>query len=530
MILTFTSWPTGRSFILAASLLAVFTRRAHGQELPSITAAAGACDRLKALNLPGVRWTEVADVRDSAQRGDNVRGAHCRVSGVAGKDIAFVVMLPNEWNQRLLMGGNGGYAGTINRNILTYASSGYLTVSTNTGHEATPGGGARWALNDLERQVDFGYAGIHRAVEVARALGAAFYGSAPKYSYFTGCSNGGRQALMEVQRFPEDFDGVIAGAPAAQSSRIQASFLKNLKAVFPDSSWFDKPFVTQASLDYLSAGVLSACDALDGVKDGILDDPRDCRFQLSSLKSCVNQVAASDCLTSAQRSAIEKIYGPTKDEQNRVVYPGQPLGGENLAGGWARAMTGRDSTSMRLLQLPTQQSVIVVEGAKYMMFSDSTWNYSRYTGSYLRDAMRVGALMDADNTDIAHFTDRGGKLLLWHGWSDPMINPLGTIEYYEEVQKRDSRAREHVRLFLAPGVLHCGGGPGMLPGEAEFLRVMREWVEKTQVPDHVIAARRDSAQKVVRSRPVCAYPRRAVYSGSGSTDDAANFVCKDVPR
>ena len=515
--------------VLPFALLALASAPVKAQDLKTITAPPGACERLRTIRLPDVRVNDVADVRDSVQRDDNVRIPHCRVSGTAGKGIAFVVMLPNDWNQRLIMGGNGGYAGTINRTVLANSSNGYLTVSTNTGHDASPGGGARWALNDPERQADFGYAAVHRAVDIAKQLGTAFYGSAPRFSYFTSCSNGGRQALMEVQRYPDDFDGVIAGAPAAQSSRIQTSFLKNLKAAFPDSTYFDHPLITQANLDLLSAKVLERCDMLDGVKDGIIDDPRDCTFPLSSIKACANDAPSPDCLTNAQRAAIAQIYAPTMDERGRQVYYGQPFGGENLAGGWARAITGRDSTTMRLLHLPTTQSVIVVEGAKYMLFNDSTWDYSRYTGSFLGDIKRLAPVMDADNPDIARFVGKGGKLLLWHGWADPTLNPLGTIEYFTEVLKRQPAARDNVRLFMAPGVLHCGGGSGLWPGDAEFLRVVQEWVEQAHAPERVIAARRDSSQKVVRSRPLCAYPKRAVYSGSGSTDDAANFSCKEKP-
>jgi hypothetical protein len=290
---------------------------------------------------------------------------------VIAKGEAFEVMLPNQWNQRLLMGGNGGFAGTINRAILGNATGGYLTVSTNTGHEAQPGGGAKWALDDLERQLDFGYAAVHRTVEVAKVLSKAFYGTEPHFSYFTGCSNGGRQGLMEIQRYPDDFDGVIAGAPAAHFSTTSASFFKNIQAVFPDQSYFDKPIVTQANLDLLSASVLEACDMLDGVKDGVLDDPRECKFKLSSLKACPDDRAGADCLTHAQRTGIAAIYSPTLDDQKRVVYPGQPFGGESFPAGWPAWITGRDSNLMRQLHVPSAQAMFMTEGGKYLVYGDS---------------------------------------------------------------------------------------------------------------------------------------------------------------
>ena len=489
--------------------------------------ASGGCTGLRNLRLADVRLTEVADVPDSLEHGDNVRAPHCRVSGIIGRSTAFTAMLPKQWNKRMLMGGNGGYAGTINRSILANATAGYLTVSTNTGHERSPGGGARWALNDPERQVDFGYLAVHRTAETAKSLASAFYGAAPSYSYFSGCSNGGRQALMEAERFPDDFDGIVSGAPAAHMSRTGASFLKNTQAAFPDPSYFDHPIVTQASLDLVSAKVLEACDALDGVKDGILDDPRDCKFRLESLRKCPGDNAAADCLTRAQRRAIASIYAPARDDRGRAIYPGQPFGGENLAGGWLNWITGRDTALMRQLHVPGAQAMFVTEGAKYFMFSDSTWDYSRYKGSLIKDSRRWVAMLDADNPDISRFAKRKGKLILWHGWSDPALNPLATIEYYKQVLARDPRASEYVRLFMEPGVLHCGGGPG--PSDVRWVKVVSDWVENGRAPEQVLATQADSTGKLIRSRPLCGFPKRAVYTGKGSTDDASSFVCR-APR
>jgi hypothetical protein len=498
---------------------------APGQEPPSLSAPASACANLKGLRLPDVRFSEIVDAPDSLDHGDNVRAPHCRVSGTIGKATAFTVMLPNRWNQRLLMGGNGGYAGTINRGILANATQGYVTVSTNTGHVATAGGGARWALNDVEAQLDWGYVAVHRTVEVAKVLAKAFYGSEPRYSYFNGCSNGGRQGLMEVQRYPEDFDGVISGAPAAHFSEIGASFLKNIQAAFPTRAHFNAPIVTSANLALLGAKVLEMCDTLDGVKDGVLDDPRDCKFGLSALRACSGNKPGADCLTTSQRTALARIYSPARDDRGNVIYPGQPFGGENLAGGWSDWIVGRDSALMHELGVPSAQAMFVVEGARYITFGDSTWDYSTYRGSLYKEFRRSEHMFDADNPDIARFGARKGKLILWHGWADPALNALATIDYYEKVLATDPQARDYVRLFLAPGVLHCGGGNG--PGSVPWLATMVAWVERDQAPERVTATKRDSAQKVVRTRPLCSYPKRAVYTGQGSTDDANNFVCRE---
>jgi hypothetical protein len=510
---------------VALTLFVAVAASAPAQEPPSLSAPASACADLKGLRLPDVRFTEIVDAPDSLNHGDNVRAPHCRVSGIIGKAIAFTAMLPNRWNQRLLMGGNGGYAGSINRGVLSNATSGYLTVSTNTGHEESPGGGARWAYNDVEAQLDWGYVAVHRTVEVAKVLAKAFYGSEPRYSYFNGCSNGGRQGLMEAQRYPEDFDGVISGAPAAHFTEIGASFLKNTRAAFPTRAHFDKPVVTQANLDLVAAKVLEACDALDGIKDGVLDDPRDCKFKLASLRACPGDKPNAECLTTAQRAAITRIYAPATDDRGQVIYPGQPVGGENLDGGWGDWIVGRDSALMRELGVPAAQAMFVTEGARYITFGDTTWDHSTYRGSLYKDSRRFEHMFDADNPDLRRFGARKGKLILWHGWADPALNALATIDYYEKVLATDPQAREYVRLFLEPGVLHCAGGNG--PGSVPWLATMVAWVERGQAPERVTATKRDSAQKVVRTRPLCSYPKRAAYNGQGSTDDANNFVCRD---
>jgi len=206
-----------------------------------------------------------------------------------------------------------------------------------------------------------------------------------------------------------------------------------------------------------------------------------------------------------------------------VIYPGQPFGGENLSGGWPIWITGRDTAFMRQLHVPSAQAMFVTEGAKYFLFSDSTWDYSRYKGSLIKDSKRWVAMLDADNPDLSGFSKRKGKLILWHGWSDPALNPLSTINYYQQVLARDARAREYVRLFMEPGVLHCGSGPG--PSDVSWIKFVSDWVEHGQAPEQVVA-KADSAGKTIRTRPLCAFPKRAAYTGKGSTDDASSFVCR----
>ena len=518
---------SNRTFIaLTLSAILSGARTLGAQELVPVTAPSGACAALKTLRLPDVRLTEVVDAPDSFDHGDPTRTPHCRVTGVISKEILFVATLPNTWNQRLLMAGNGGFAGSVNVGVARNATNGYLTVSTNTGHaDPADGTGAKWALDNPERQINYAFLGVHRTAEVAKVLAKAFYGSEPRYSYFNGCSNGGRQALMEVQRYPEDFDGVIAGAPAIPFTSIFASFARNLRAAYPTPAYFTNPVVTKANLDLLAAHVLEACDGIDGVKDGVLGDPRDCKFKLASLPSCPSEMAAASCVTGAQRHAIEVIYSPLTDAQGKVIYPGQPLGGENLDGGWASWIVGSDSTSMHDLRYPSAQPFFAIEGSRYILFNDSTWDYTRYRGDLYKEARRIAAMYDADDPDISKFGARKAKLILWHGWADPALNPLETVKYYEQVLAKSANARNYVRLFMEPGVLHCAGGNG--PSNAPWLPTIVDWVEKGAAPEQVVATKQPSRGKVAVSRPLCAYPKRAVYKGSGSTDEASNFVCRE---
>ncbi|HEY3113280.1 MAG TPA: tannase/feruloyl esterase family alpha/beta hydrolase [Gemmatimonadaceae bacterium] len=498
------------------------------QQLPHITAASNACANLRSVALDEVRLTEVVDVRDSVGDKYNVRAPHCRVSGVIGKSIGFTAILPNNWNQRLLMGGNGGFAGSINGGMLASAKSGYLTISTNTGHEAS-GVAARWALNDLDRQREYGYLGVHRTAVVGKALAKAFYGSEPRYSYFEGCSNGGRQGLMEAQRYPEDFDGIISGAPAAHWTRIVASFLKNTQAAFPDTSYFRHPIVTKENLALVGAKILEKCDRLDGIADGIIDDPRDCHFDLGSMKACPQDRAGPDCLTSAQRRVIARIYAPVTDRDGKVVYPGQPVGGENDTEGWSSWITGPNVWSQENLHVPSVQVIFATEAGKYFIFNDSTWDYSRYRGSLMDDAKSWGEIVNADNPDLSRFAARNGRLIIWHGWVDPAVNPLATIDYYDKVRARDPKASAYARLFMEPSVEHCGGGPS--PSGVPWLDVITRWVENGVAPSRLTATKTDSTGKLMMSRPLCAYPERAVYSGKGDPKDAASFVCRSrVPK
>lgn len=486
-------------------------------------AAPRQCGEMLQLQLPEVRITSAVALADSALAGGPVKVPHCKVAGVIGEEIRFELLLPQEWNHRFFMGGGGGYVGQVVNAAIGTVNQGYASVGTDTGHEGN-GIQAGWALDHLERQLNFGYLAIHRTAEVAKALIRAYYGAGPEYSYFTGCSRGGGQALMEAQRFPGDFDGIVSGAPAFDWTGFMAEMVQNVQQAFPDPGHLNPPLVTQDNLKLLEARVLAACDTLDGVADGVMEDPRDCGFDLASIPACKDDQAGPDCFTAAQRRAIAGVYAPAAN-QDGVIYPGQPFGGENDPLGWFPWITGLAPGLFEPLGIPSLQWGFGTEFCKYFVFADSTWDYTRYDFStWKQDSRLASTFLDADDPDLSPFKKRQGKLILWHGWSDPALSALGSIAYYERVAAGDPGVRDYFRMFLLPGVLHCGGGPG--PDQVDWHALLVDWVEKGITPERVVAARHGGEGQLLRTRPLCPYPQRAVYTGQGSTDVAENFDCR----
>lgn len=488
-----------------------------------LASASTACESHTSLRLPDVRITEAASVAPRPEARTGPRGAHCRVSGIIGREIRFVVLLPVEWNRRFLMGGGGGFVGSV-AVPTEELDAGYATAGTDTGHQGSPIA-AGWALGNLERQVNYGHAAVHRTAEVAKAVIRAHYGSEAERSYFTGCSNGGRQGLMEAQRYPEDFDGIVSGAPAYDFTNIAAAFLRNIKAAFPNASQLS-PLVTPEVLKLVEAKVLAACDARDGVTDGVMEDPRTCRFDLSTIAACSGGETGGACLTTAQAEVLRAIYSATEDAAGKI-YPGQPLGGEGQNGGWMDWITGGGAfpRAMGGSGAPSAQWAFGTEFFKYFVFQDSTWDYTKYDlATVRRDARVARTVLNADNPDLTAYTRRGGKLIIWHGWSDPALNALSTIDYFERLGTKTQAAGEHTRLFLLPGVLHCAGGPG--PDRVDWVTAISAWVERGEAPSRLKAAKMGADGKPTRTRPICAYPARAVYQGKGNTDDEASFACQ----
>jgi Tannase and feruloyl esterase len=502
--------------ILAGVAIACVVVFSSPAEPPVFAAAEQAdCASLTKLELPDVKVTEAVTV--PAPASGTVRVAHCRVNGVIGKEIHFTLLLPDTWNHKFMMGGGGGFVQGIDNQAIASASAGYATVGTDTGHQGTTVD-ASWALNNPERQLNFGYLAVHRVTEVSKAILRAHYGSNETRSYFNGCSNGGRQGLMEAQRYPDDYDGIISGAPAADFTGLGAQFIKDQQTVFPDSTNRTTSVLPNDLLKSVEAQILEKCDAIDGVKDGLMEDPRACKADVSTLMG----------LTEGQKAALKRIYGETRTKDG-VIYPAQPFGSEGDNAGWPLWIAGANpllmmSQTETSRKTPNLRFGFGTELFKNFIFSNSEWDYSRYDfADFRKTTAKVAAILNATDPNLDKFKSSGGKLVIWHGWSDPALSALGTVKYYEQVVARDKKATDFVRMFMLPGVLHCFGGPG--PDQADWAAVIDGWVEKGQAPARVVATKR-TAGVVARTRPLCAYPKHAVYSGTGSIDDDANFVCK----
>ena len=459
--------------------------------------------------------------------------AFCKVAGSikpsADSDIQFEVWLPaSGWNGRFATAGNGGFAGSMNLRAMARAVAlGYATAGTDTGHRGAATD-ASWALGHPEKVVDFGYRAIHEMTVTAKTIAAAFYGRPVSHAYFNGCSNGGRQALMEAQRFPEDYDGIIAGAPANDFTHLLAQAVFNRQATESDPA----AYIPASKVPAIETATLAQCDAKDGVEDGVVDDPTACVFRPAIL---LCKGAESDaCLTAPQVAAIEKLYAGPRGAV--PVHPGLVAGGATGPGSWPLWVTGPEPG----------KSLIGTFGTQFfqnMVFEDPKWDFRRFQVE--RDTKVVDAklarTLNATDPDLSALRKRGGKLVIWHGWSDPAISPLNAIRYYQSVQAKMG-AREtdaFARLYMLPGVQHCDGGPGpagfndanasQRDAEHDVSVAVERWVEEGVAPGQIVAAKfktpGEPASGIARTRPLCPYPQVARYKGKGSTDEAGSFSC-----
>ncbi len=484
-------------------------------------AAAASCESLLSLKLANTTMTmarsvaaggftsPVVDQADAGRRFDGLP-AFCRIAATlkpsSDSDIKIEVWLPvSGWNGKLQAVGNGGWAGSISYAAMGRAlAQGYATSSTDTGHTGSSG---IFALGHPEKLIDFAYRAPHEMTVTAKAVIDAFYGNAPKLSYWNGCSTGGRQALMQAQRFPNDYDGIIAGAAANPKTHLDAWRVWMTQAMFKDQA----SVIPASKFPMIHEAVVNACDKIDGVKDGLIDDPTRCTFDPKVLHCKGGD--GSSCLTAAQVATANVIMNPVKDRNTGAeIFPGYAPGSEL---GWGRLLGGPDPYSNAL------------ETFRYVVFGDQKWDWRTF--QLERDlAIANNASRDtlgSIGTDLSAFAKHGGKLLMYHGWSDPSIAPGASINYYESALRatRSTQKTEGwVRLFMAPGMGHCGGGEG--PDTFDMVSALEQWVEGGKAPERVVASK-STAGRVTRTRPLCPYPQVARYKGTGSIDAAENFVC-----
>lgn len=492
--------------------------------LPSIGYAAS-CESLASLSLPDTTITTAETVPAGAfkmpasynppalmaglEASFQNLPAFCRVTATlnptADSDIKVEVWLPiSGWNGKYQAVGNGGWAGIISYPALADAlRAGYAASSTDTGHVGASG---KFALGHHEKLVDFAYRSEHEMTVKSKALITAFYGKPPRYNYWNGCSTGGKQGLTEAQRFPDDYDGIIAGAAANYMIHLHAWSIRFAQVVHktPES------YIPPAKYKVIHAAVLAACDTLDGVKDGLLENPRLCHFDPKTIEC--KDGDGPDCLTAAQVEAARQIYSPAINPRTKQeIFPGAERGSEMLWG----VLGGPEPVS------------IAAETFQYAIFKDPNWDYRalNFDSDIAFADKEDGGLNNAINPNLKPFFSHGGKLLMYHGWDDALIAPGNSVNYYQSVVKfmgGTAKTASSARLFTVPGMDHCRGGDG--PNEFDPMSAIVPWVEQGKAPGEIIAAH-SAKGKVDRTRPLCPYPQLAKYKGSGSIDEAANFAC-----
>jgi hypothetical protein len=455
--------------------------------------------------------------------------AHCRVTGLLTPEIAFEVSLPAKWNGRFYMIGNGGHAGEAMDDAGRAAQRnqalqlGFAFAQTNTGHDAKKEPGGSFVLSNPQKAIDYAWRAVHLTAITTKAITKEYYSRPVSRAYWNSCSNGGRQGLIEAQRFPEDFDGIVVASPWVDQTGFTIGAMWNQKAL-------SEAPVTPAKLAMVADKVMAKCDAIDGVKDGLIDDPRKCNFDPArDVPTCSAGTDGADCLTAPQAGAIAKVYsGPMSN--GKPFFPGFMPGSEAVM----PALFGGGGTGSGWLNVivSTQPNAIpadfnLAEGTmRYLVFNPPKADYDYRTFDFDHDIHLLdqwSKLADAKNPDLSKFRKRGGKLLMTYGWADSILQPMMGVHYYEDaVAKNGPETGEFFRLFMVPGMAHCGGGIGT--DRHDSMSSMVDWVEKGKAPTEMMGNRVVNNQ-VVRTRPLCPYPQVARYSGKGSIDEAANFSC-----
>src|SRR5579863_901628 len=513
----------------------------------AIPAFGATCESLAALKLPDTTITSAQTIAAAAfvpQGAPNPAAAarffstvpaFCRVTAevkpTPDSDIKIEVWMPVAgWNGKYSGNGNGGFAGMMNYQGLGEAvSNGFASAGTDTGHS---GGAtdASWAIGHPEKVIDFGYRGVHEMTVKAKAIIHAYYGDGPTHSYFASCSNGGRQALMEAQRFPDDYDGIIAGAPANYWTHLLAAGIWDMQALLVDPA----AYIPASKVPAIGAAALAACDAKDGVGDGIINDPRECGFDPAVL--LCDGAESNSCLTVAQVAGFKKVQAGPRNSKGEQIFPGYVPGGEQGGNGWPTWITG--SAPGKSLQFAFSNGFFA-----NVVYGNPLWDYKKFNFDKDLNSVddREGPILNAIDPNLKAFKARGGKLIVYHGWSDSAIEPVNAINYYNSVVAAmgGQNVNAFLRLYMASGMQHCGGGPGPSsfgqggpgPGDAQhnIYTAIEQWVEKGVAPDRIVATKyvndQDPTQGVKMTRPLCPYPQAAKYKGTGDTNDEANFIC-----
>ncbi|HXJ16712.1 MAG TPA: tannase/feruloyl esterase family alpha/beta hydrolase, partial [Candidatus Polarisedimenticolia bacterium] len=517
--------------------------------LPVTTSGQTSCEGLAKLTLTRATITSAASVAAGSYKPPAAPGlaaptkelpAFCRVAGIAkptsDSEIHFEVWLPaSGWNGKFEQVGNGGFAGMIPLSAMAEPLlHGYAAAATDDGHVSGPD--QTWAIGHPERVADFGYRAVHETSVQAKAILRAFYGKDARRNYFVGCSEGGREGLTEAQRYPKDFEGIVAGAPAIHWDALQ------LRGAWDALALLETPasYIPPVKLPVLQNAAIAACDAMDGAKDGFIENPELCRFHPAVVECKGGD--PSNCLTAAQVQAAEKIYGPMKNSRTgAVIGPGFSPGVEAFPANWPVWITGRSAPQLGIGKL------FAVFFFRDLVFEDPKWDVQSL--NLERDIeqadRKFGALLNSDNPNLRAFKASGGKLIQYHGWGDAAIPPQGSVDYFRSVQKAMGNTKSFYRLFMVPTMSHCAGGPGATifgnaggleppqqDADHDVVLALDRWVEKGVAPDRIIATGfvdNSPAKGVAMTHPLCPYPQVARYKGTGDTKDAANFAC-EAPR
>jgi Tannase and feruloyl esterase len=478
--------------------------------------------------LSGFKAKDIAQIAAVVVPAAGATPAYCKVTGMLSPEIAFEVSLPAKWNGRFYMIGNGGHAGENLEDAGRVGQRndalrlGFAFAQTNTGHDSRKEPGGTFVLSNPQKAIDYAYRAVHLTATTAKDITKEYYGKLVSRAYWNSCSNGGRQGLLEAQRFPEDFDGIVANAPWVDQTGFTIGAMWNQKAL-------SEAPVTSAKLAFVADKVMEKCDAIDGLKDGLIDDPRKCPFDPArDVPACRPGADGPDCLTAAQASAIARVYsGPISN--GKPFFPGYMPGSEAVVTGLFGGGTGSGWMNVLVGTQPDAKPAdfnLAENTMRYLVHKPPKPDYDYKTFNFDRDIHLLddwSKQADAKNPDLSKFNKRGGKLLMTYGWADTILQPMMGVNYYEQaVAKNGAGTKDFFRLFMVPGMAHCGGGIG--PDRHDPMTAIINWVEKGKAPDSMRASRVVNNQ-TVRTRPLCPYPQVARYSGQGSIDDAANFKC-----